>query len=231
MSKVTSSFHCKAILLGDSGVGKTQMMLAVRNYEEDEVLKKEAELPRHEATVGVDFAVVTRIVSSETVARILLWDTAGQERFATIMPSYIRETEIIFLVYDITSQSSFDSLKTRWLQLVDTHRNVCGREHIVVFLVGNKSDLKEMRAVSEVAAVEFALKHTMIYVETTCLVRKVIHDLMSEAAVRIFERYARNGTVQQHLRPAKAYTGASTRTTVLIDNRRASVRTVGCCQK
>lgn len=235
MSKVTESFNCKAILLGDSGVGKTQMMLAVRNAPETEVLPSAKDLPRSDSTVGVDFVVIMRPVAERCLARILLWDTAGQERFAQMMPSYIRETEIVFLVFDLTSAASFESLGLRWMQLVRNHRAVVGADNLVVFLVGNKADLREQRAVSEERAIEFALKQGLIYVETSCLRRKTVHDLLTDAAVRIFECYARTGVTPARVKPSKNG-GGSHHTTVVIDNRQISRgRENGggssCCQK
>lgn len=75
--------------------------------------------------------------------RFQLWDTAGQERFRTLIPSYIRDSAVTIIVYDVTSRTSFDAVD-RWVE--DVHRE--RGEDVIICLVGNKSDLSEAREVS-----------------------------------------------------------------------------------
>ena len=76
----------------------------------------------------------------DRTVRLQLWDTAGQERFRTLIPSYIRDSAAAVIVFDITSQSSFESCE-RWIRDVREER---GNE-VVIFLVGNKLDQSEKR--------------------------------------------------------------------------------------
>lgn len=75
--------------------------------------------------------------------RLQLWDTAGQERFRTLIPSYIRDSAVTVVVYDVTSRESFEAVD-RWIE--DVHRE--RGEDVLIALVGNKSDLAEQRQVS-----------------------------------------------------------------------------------
>ncbi|KAF8065636.1 RABH1B [Scenedesmus sp. PABB004] len=96
----------------------------------------------YQATIGIDFLSKTMYLEDRTV-RLQLWDTAGQERFRSLIPSYIRDSSVAVVVYDVTSRASF--LNTvRWIQEVRTERG----SDVIVFLVGNKTDLVDKRQVS-----------------------------------------------------------------------------------
>jgi Ras-related protein Rab-6A len=96
----------------------------------------------YQATIGIDFLSKTLYLEDRTV-RLQLWDTAGQERFRSLIPSYIRDSSVAVVVYDVTSRASFDSVP-RWVQEVRAERG----GDVVVFVVGNKTDLVERRQVS-----------------------------------------------------------------------------------
>lgn len=96
----------------------------------------------YQATIGIDFLSKTMYLEDRTV-RLQLWDTAGQERFRSLIPSYIRDSSVAVVVYDITNRQSF--LNTaRWIQEVRTERG----NDVIIFLVGNKTDLIDKRQVS-----------------------------------------------------------------------------------
>jgi Ras-related protein Rab-6A len=225
-------FSCKAIYLGNSGVGKTQLILAVCDGAESQVIPNQAALPVAGSTVGVDFRVVTRPVGNNCVARLMLWDTAGQERFANIMPSYVRESEIMFLVYDVTDASSFGAIETRWMPVAAAHRQAIkeatNADGLIFFLIANKVDLVDRRVISNKQGVEFALKHQLIYMETTALVRKTAHDIVGEAATRIASVYTRNGSMKDRMcdDKYKRYTN-----TVSLPSTNAAREKSSCCSK
>merc|ERR1712022_81655 len=116
----------KLLLIGDSGVGKSCLLL---RYADDTYTES------YISTLGVDFRMHTIRIEDKTI-KLQIWDTAGQERFRTITQNYYRGANGIIVVYDVTDASSFDSV-TRWLQ--EIKRNV-GRD-VHKMLVGNKSDL------------------------------------------------------------------------------------------
>lgn len=130
----------------------------------------------YQATIGIDFLSKTMYLEDRTV-RLQLWDTAGQERFRSLIPSYIRDSSVAVVVYDITSQKSFQQTR-KW---VDDVRGERGNDVIIV-LVGNKTDLNEKREVTAAQGEEEAQKQGCIFVETSA---KVGHNVKS-----LFKRIA-----------------------------------------
>jgi Ras-related protein Rab-1A len=142
----------KLLLIGDSGVGKSCLLLrfADDTYTESYI-----------STIGVDFKIRTIQDSGKTI-KLQIWDTAGQERFRTITSSYYRGAHGIIVVYDITDQVSFNNVK-QWLQEID--RYAC--ESVTKLLVGNKCDLSSKRAVPLENAQEFAASAGLTFLETS----------------------------------------------------------------
>ena len=122
----------------------------------------------YQATIGIDFLSKTMYLEDRTV-RLQLWDTAGQERFRSLIPSYIRDSSVAVVVYDITSQKSFQQTR-KW---VDDVRGERGNDVIIV-LVGNKTDLNEKREVTAAQGEEEAKKLGCMFVETSA---KVGHNV------------------------------------------------------
>ncbi|KAI6890887.1 Ras-related protein, partial [Hortaea werneckii] len=130
----------------------------------------------YQATIGIDFLSKTMYLEDRTV-RLQLWDTAGQERFRSLIPSYIRDSSVAVVVYDITSQKSFQQTR-KW---VDDVRGERGNDVIIV-LVGNKTDLNEKREVTAAQGEEEAKKHNLMFIETSA---KVGHNVKA-----LFKRIA-----------------------------------------
>jgi len=142
----------KLLLIGDSGVGKSCLLLrfADDTYTESYI-----------STIGVDFKIRTIELQGKTV-KLQIWDTAGQERFRTITSSYYRGAHGIIIVYDITDQLTFNNVK-QWLQEID--RYAC--DNVNKLLVGNKSDLATKRVVDTNAAKEYADSLGIPFLETS----------------------------------------------------------------
>jgi len=143
----------KLLLIGDSGVGKSCLLLrfADDTYTESYI-----------STIGVDFKIRTIELDGKTI-KLQIWDTAGQERFRTITSSYYRGAHGIIIVYDVTDQVSFTNVK-QWLQEID--RYAC--ENVNKLLVGNKCDLQTKRAVDYETAKEYAYSSLGIpFIETS----------------------------------------------------------------
>jgi len=123
----------KLLLIGDSGVGKSNMLLRFADDVYNDNL---------ESTIGVDFKICTQTVDSKTV-KMQIWDTAGQERFRTIAASYYRGAHGIVVVYDVTDRTSFENVRM-WMQEIEKYV----RGDVSRLLVGNKSDLSSKRCIT-----------------------------------------------------------------------------------
>jgi len=98
----------------------------------------------------------------DRTVRLQLWDTAGQERFRSLIPSYIRDSSVAVVVYDITNRNSF--LNTaKWIDDVRTERGT----DVVMMLVGNKTDLADKRQVSVEEGETRAKEHDIMFIETS----------------------------------------------------------------
>jgi small GTP-binding protein len=124
----------KAVLVGDSGVGKTCIYKRLSKQAYDET-----SLP----TIGGAFHVVKIQNSRGDAFELGLWDTAGQERFRMLMPMYFERAQILLFVYSITDHQSLEHLP-EWYQLAFQRSEY----DATVFVIGNKSDLEDSRAVS-----------------------------------------------------------------------------------
>mmetsp|Transcript_35893 Transcript_35893/g.52447 ORF Transcript_35893/g.52447 Transcript_35893/m.52447 type:complete len:289 (-) Transcript_35893:378-1244(-) len=147
-----SDYLFKLLLIGDSGVGKSCLLLrfADDTYTESYI-----------STIGVDFKIRTIELDGKTI-KLQIWDTAGQERFRTITSSYYRGAHGIIVVYDVTDNESFNNVK-QWLHEID--RYAC--ENVNKLLVGNKSDLTTKRVVSTEQGKEFADSLGIEFLETS----------------------------------------------------------------
>jgi small GTP-binding protein len=142
----------KLVFLGDQAVGKTSIITRFMYDKFDN---------SYQATIGIDFLSKTMYLEDRTV-RLQLWDTAGQERFRSLIPSYIRDSSVAVVVYDVTSRRSFLNT-TKWIEEV---RNERGNEVIVV-LVGNKGDQSDKRQVSTEEGEAKAKELDVLFIETS----------------------------------------------------------------
>jgi len=134
----------KIVLIGDSGVGKSNILWRFTNdkYASDS-----------KATLGVEFASKTlKIGGKNFVAQI--WDTAGQERYRSITKAYYKEAVGALIVYDITKQSSFKNVE-KWLKELHDHAEC----DMAVGLIGNKCDLQQVRTIKTEEATAYAKKN------------------------------------------------------------------------
>jgi Ras-related protein Rab-1A len=142
----------KILLIGDSAVGKTSLLL---RYVDD------VYNPEFKTTIGVDFKISTMELDSKIV-KLQLWDTAGQDKFRNIVASYYRGANGIIIMYDITNRESFDNVR-RWY---DETRSYL-QEDIPKLLVGNKVDVASQRSVDLADAADLANSLGMQYIETS----------------------------------------------------------------
>ncbi|KAL9714695.1 Rab GTPase ypt31 [Leucoagaricus gongylophorus] len=144
----------KVVLIGDSGVGKSNLLSRFTRNEFNLESK---------STIGVEFATRSINVDGKTV-KAQIWDTAGQERYRAITSAYYRGAVGALLVYDIAKHATYVNV-TRWLKELRDHADA----NIVIMLVGNKSDLKHLRAVPTDEAKTFATENQLSFIETSAL--------------------------------------------------------------
>lgn len=147
-------FLFKIVIIGDSGTGKSNLLLRYTKNEFNLESK---------ATIGVEFATKAVIVDNKTI-KAQIWDTAGQERFQSLTSAYFKGAIGALLVYDITKVSSFQNLD-KWVKKLQDNAD----PNITTLLVGNKCDLGELRNVKKEEGTEYAQKNNMAFLETSAL--------------------------------------------------------------
>ncbi|XP_018565852.1 ras-related protein Rab6-like [Anoplophora glabripennis] len=152
----------KLVFLGEQSVGKTSLITRFMYDSFDTT---------YQATVGIDFLSKTVYLKDRTV-RLQLWDTAGQERFRSLIPSYIRDSSVAVVVYDITNFKSFEQTE-RWIEEVRKERGT----NVIIILVGNKVDLEDIRQVSVEVAERKSKELNTLFIETSAKVGYNIKQL------------------------------------------------------
>jgi Ras-related protein Rab-1A len=194
----------KLLLIGDSGVGKSCLLLrfADDTYTESYI-----------STIGVDFKIRTIELEGKTV-KLQIWDTAGQERFRTITSSYYRGAHGIIVVYDVTDNDTFTNVK-QWLQEIDRYAS----EGVNKLLVGNKSDLTSKKVVEYSVAKEFADQLNIPFLETSAKNATNVEQAFLTMAKQIKDRMGSSSTPS----------GAAKSSTVTPGQAVQAQQAGGCC--
>ena len=144
----------KIVLIGDSGVGKTNILSRYFNNEFSLATQ---------STVGVEFG--SKIIKKNgKVIKLQIWDTAGQERYKSITSAYYKGSRGAFVVYDITRKTTYDNID-KWIGELKTN----GSEDVLIMLVGNKSDLEDKREVITEEVEKKAQEQKLAFCETSAL--------------------------------------------------------------
>jgi len=157
----------KLVFLGEQSVGKTSLITRFMYDSFDNT---------YQATIGIDFLSKTMYLEDRTV-RLQLWDTAGQERFRSLIPSYIRDSSVAVVVYDITSAKSFQNTR-KWVDDVRGER----ANDVIIVLVGNKTDLGDKREVTTQQGEEEAKRCGALFIETSAKVGANVKALFRKIA-------------------------------------------------
>lgn len=173
-------FVFKYIIIGDSGVGKSCLLLQFTDKRFE---------PLHDLTIGVEFG--TRMVSIDSKnVKLQIWDTAGQESFRSITRSYYRGACGALLVYDVTRRETFSHLQS-WLE--DAKSN--SHSAMTIMLIGNKSDLESKRVVSKEEGEQFAKKNGLVFMETSAKTASNVDEAFLRTATIIYEN-VQKGTIE-----------------------------------
>ena len=175
-------FLMKLILVGDSGVGKTNIL--------SKYLKNNFD-PDSKATVGVEFGTKNIEIDNKKI-KVQIWDTAGQERYKSITSTYYKGAKGAFIVYDITRKSTFDNID-KWIG--DLKNN--GDENMIVYLVGNKSDLNDMREIRKDEAMTKSEKYNIAFSETSALYGDNIHKIFQDLMEKVYINFYRNANTNK----------------------------------
>ena len=168
--EVTNVF--KLVFVGNSGVGKTNLMT---KFTRDEFTFET------KPTIGLDFSTKTVRTGGHFI-RMQIWDTAGQERYQSFTSTYFKDAVGIIVVYDITNQPSFAGLDN-WLKIVEDNINP---ERTSLLLIGNKIDLESDRQINRKEGEDFAKNHDMAFYETSAFdnrdncIGKAFHALLKK---------------------------------------------------
>ncbi|CAB3996907.1 ras-related Rab-31 [Paramuricea clavata] len=160
----------KVCLLGDTGVGKSCLVLRFVSDRFDD---------RSKPTIGASF-MSKMFVADEQVYKFQIWDTAGQERYRSLAPLYYRDASAAIVVYDITNQGSFYALQD-WIKEIKRY----GPGECVVAIAGNKCDLQDQREISTESAREYAESVEAIFAETSALSSRNVQELFLEISRRL----------------------------------------------
>eukprot|EP00455_Lapot_gusevi_P057723 TRINITY_DN990_c0_g2_i1.p1 TRINITY_DN990_c0_g2~~TRINITY_DN990_c0_g2_i1.p1 ORF type:complete len:209 (+),score=71.04 TRINITY_DN990_c0_g2_i1:88-714(+) len=153
MAKQSSyDFLIKLLLIGDSGVGKSCLLL---RFSDDSFTTSFI------TTIGIDFKIKTIELDGKRI-KLQIWDTAGQERFRTITTAYYRGAMGILLVYDCTDEQSFSNIRN-WIRNIEQH----AADSVNKILIGNKCDMTEEKAVSTERSQSLADEYGMKFFETS----------------------------------------------------------------
>jgi len=150
----TEDYLFKIVLIGDSAVGKSNLLARFARNEF---------YPNSKSTIGVEFQTQKMEINGKEI-KAQIWDTAGQERFRAVTSAYYRGAVGALLVYDISRRQTFDSIG-RWLNELHTHSDM----NVVTILVGNKSDLKDAREVTTAEGKTLAEAEGLFFMETSVL--------------------------------------------------------------
>ncbi|CEH18324.1 probable ypt6-gtp-binding protein of the rab family [Ceraceosorus bombacis] len=191
----------KLVFLGEQSVGKTSLItrfmydtfdntyqatigidfLSKTMYLEDRTVRLQLFMydtfdNTYQATIGIDFLSKTMYLEDRTV-RLQLWDTAGQERFRSLIPSYIRDSSVAVVVYDITNRASFQNT-SKWVDDVRAERG----SDVIIVLVGNKTDLNDKRQVTTEEAEKRAQEFNVMFIETSAKAGHNVKTLFKKIA-------------------------------------------------
>jgi Ras-related protein Rab-6A len=166
----TEKLKFKIVFLGNQSVGKTSMIHRFIYDSFDD---------NYQATIGIDF-MSQKVYVEDKIIVLNLWDTAGQERFKSLIPSYIKDSAVAIVCFDVTSRDSFNSVG-KWIEDARALRE----DDVMLILAGNKADLSEHRQVSEKEARELADNLNLMFFETSAKTGLNIKTMFNEMAKKL----------------------------------------------
>ena len=173
-------FEYKIILVGDPGVGKTSIMAKFVTNEFRSV---------YTSTIGVEFKLKDIYLNNNTCARMKIWDTCGQEKFRAITRQYFKNSNGVFLVFDLTKKETIKKL-IMWMK--DINDNISN--DFITFLIGNKIDVKDRDITISEEAKQFANEKKINYYEVSAKTGSGVYNIFEKMANKLvnLEKIERN---------------------------------------
>ena len=186
-NKLSTSMDCvyKVLLLGDSTVGKTCVLLKYT----DKIFQE-----THMMTIGLDYRLKTMTLQSGKEVKLQIWDTAGQDRFRSITKNYYKGSHGIILIYDVTSLKTFENVKS-WVSQI--HEEISDK--VVIYLVGNKIDMDDERKVQTEEGQKLAEELGVPFVETSAKSGVNIDNIFSDITERIDKEFGNIQKVRKNI--------------------------------
>lgn len=179
MASQAIDLQIKLLMIGDSAVGKTCLLLRYANDSFSSTFI---------STIGIDFKIKNIVVDGKRI-KLQIWDTAGQERFRTITTTYFRGAQGIILVYDVTDKKTFASIR-EWMSQIKIHAD----NNVNKILVGNKCDLKDARAVSYEEGVDLAKEFDLKFFEASAKHYLNVEEIFTSIVTDVKDRLLSEGT-------------------------------------
>ena len=170
MESIFFNYQFKYIIIGNSNVGKTKLLL---RYTKDEYISA----PK--ATIGIDYGSKTEMINDD-IYSVLIYDTAGTEIFHSLTKKFYSNATCALIVYDITNRDSFEQIKN-WLNDV---WSLC-QDYVVVALVGNKNDMTSERVVSYEEGKQLADENNILFFEASGKTGKGVNKIFEETIIKI----------------------------------------------
>ena len=174
-SEKTKIIEAKIVLLGDVSVGKTSIASRYcKNSFND----------HHINTIGGAYQQQKVVLNNGVMVKLHIWDTSGQERFRAMTNLYYRDAQVAILTYDITNESSFNSIEF-WIKEL---KYKVENENMILCLVGNKCDVNvNDRKITTNKGKTYANENNMIFYETSAKTGEGVKDLFVNIANKVYE--------------------------------------------
>lgn len=180
----------KIVMIGDSGVGKSCILL---RYADDKFNEN------FYSTIGVDFRFKNILLDNKSV-KLQIWDTAGQERFKTITSAYYRGAHGILIVYDVTDKNSFNHVKD-WIEDINKYTD----DNPVKLIIGNKCDLSKEKVITDAEMKAMEQQTGLEIIETSAKNSIKINEAMEIIAGKMIEKSKNNGEINSETTAEQGY--------------------------
>lgn len=214
-SNASYDFLIKLLLIGDSGVGKSCLLL---RFSDDSFTTSFI------TTIGIDFKIKTIELDGKRI-KLQIWDTAGQERFRTITTAYYRGAMGILLVYDVTDEQSFQNIRN-WIRNIEQH----AADNVEKILIGNKCDMISEKVVETARGHQLADEYGIKFFETSAKANIQVVEAFTAIAADIKKKLMDNPSAGAGAGNQTSGGQAAGKVSLDGSNTQASGKSGSCCK-